>query len=174
MKQDNDKVEWPDHEVEFTPEQLEKIELHREAFDGIYDGNLQPLARLLRSDAPLDAGMRLLLSLAITNPEYVGYRVAATGLRPNQKARSVKIAKFKQSVELGVLVERKLAAADKGEYDSTIMDCAASWGVGRTKVVEALALVRKLRAGEFDDFPAPKLRFWVNFALSDPRFGQWP
>lgn len=144
--------------LDVTPEQR----LRGAAALGLEDGDLRPLAALIRAGVPIEGALAAAIADAIDGCGRV--RLSAVKQK-NRPTLSQEFEIHDRKIDIGIFVERRARSAKSGEYESIVREAMQKWQVGRTTVTNAHKWIRTCLAADIDNSPYSTLEDMI--ALAD-------
>lgn len=123
--------------------------LHIRAWNGLEDGNLAPLAELLRSGFALNEQLALNLADAIEGKSPL-CRITA------QRARSGRPRSRDQTARNSAIAFFVAVRTKPGQFEAAVSEAMAHFGIERTAVTDAIRAARKYR----EKFPEKAQGLW--------------
>lgn len=106
------------------------------ASNGLLNGDLKPLARMIRAGLPIDADIADQLAAAIDGPDDEGYTLKMVNRRGHRRFNE-RCDVEGRNVDIALYVCGQLAEAGAGAFEGVIEDAMARWHVGRSTVTKA-------------------------------------
>ena len=114
---------------------------------GFLEGNLEPLADYLAAGHPMDHAMRRMLVEAIEGHTGDGFYRLSLNQKDSMKKHSALRRRRDLREDVEIVAHFRLLPAEKGHWLSRVKDTAVHFGVGTTRVKDALRKARERQSG---------------------------
>ena len=114
---------------------------------GFLEGNLEPLADYLAAGHPMDHAMRRLLVEAIEGRAGDGFYRLTLDKKDSMKRHSALLRRRAAREDVEIVAHFRQLAAEKGHWLGRVKATAQHFGVGTTRVKDALREARERQSG---------------------------
>lgn len=151
------------------PVRLAQIaEFEADVWDGIGDGDLEPLARFLEQGFAIDDALRWVLIEHIRGVGRWRFKMELRAKKQGERGATNATAVYGRHLAIGIFFEQYLRHYGRGSHAAAIAEIQSRWGAGKDVANRSLAMVRRHLAGDLSDVPDGVAADLVTLSLAFP------